>query len=340
MNQESRRDFLVRAGGWTAASLLGRAIGEGRSAVASNVASTLPALTSRPSTGQIAPSAKSIVAHIRAPEVIDGQRVHDQVLLEFIEEGVKLCTQSANAADGWNILFKSDDVIGIKFNSVGADMLRTTIPFATRLVASLKRAGIGPDRVVLIEAPEATEIKALKTTRAAVGWSDKEVSFGSGSEQLPAVLSQVTALINVPFLKTHNIASMTGCLKNLSHALVRRPQRYHANGCTPYVGDIVAMPQIRSKLRIHIINALHAVFSGGPQPVVEGIWAHSGIVVSKDPVAADSVGMDILNDQRAKVKLPPISNAMARIPHVHAAAELGLGTDDQDYIELLEPRMY
>ena len=69
------------------------------------------------------------------------------------------------------------------------------------------------------------------------------------------------------------------------------------------------------------------------------MWDCATILVSKDPVAADNVGIDIINDQRARAGLPPVGDAEAHVPHVHAAAQLGLGTDDQDYIRLIEPRI-
>ena len=63
-------------------------------------------------------------------------------------------------------------------------------------------------------------------------------------------LDQVTALVNVPLLRTHNISGMSGCLMNLAFSLVRRPGRYYAKGCTPFVADVLSLPQVRAKTRI------------------------------------------------------------------------------------------
>ena len=254
----------------------------------------------------------------------------------MFEDGLKILTGEGKAADGWHKLLKADDVIGIKFNQVGYAELGTTVPFATQLVASLKRAGFAAERIMLIEAPPRLT-KELKTRACVFGFSGGAVSFGSGEEELAAALNEVTALINVPFLKTHNIAGMTGCLKNLSHALIRRPGKYHANACAPYVGDIVALPQIQSRLRVHIVNVLRGLYKGGPAVEPEGTWTHAGLLMSTDPVAADAVGVDLINEQRARAELHPIGDEEAHIPHVHAAAQRGLGTDDPDYIRLIEP---
>lgn len=323
-------------GGLAAASATTDLVASASALAADGTPSTLPSLGELPNTGPVDADEKSIVAHVRRPEVIDGSRLHETLLGEMIEEGLRIVTGRASGAEAWQSLIKPDDIIGVKFNHVGFDELATSVVLATRLVESLKNAGFPPERILLIEVPERLG-RTLKTRPPVFGWSGAPVSFGSGAEELSAVLQEVTALINVPFLKTHNIAGMTGCLKNLSHALVRHPARYHANGCAPYVGDIVALPAIRSKLKVNLVNALRAVYRGGPAVEPEGMWTHAGLIVSTDPVAADAVGLDVINDRRAQAKLPPVGDSEGHVPHVRAAAQRGLGTDDQDYIQRIEP---
>ncbi len=301
--------------------------------------STLPALGSRPTTPPVSEAAKSIVVHLQAEEILTGPRVHPTLAGEMVEEAIKVLTSQPRASDAWHKILKADDTIAIKFNHVGAETLGTSVAFGLQLVESLEQAGFARDRIMLIEAPQEL-VRHARAKAQIQGWSKPEVSFGSGAEQLAAWLGEVTAIINVPFLKTHNIAGMTGCLKNLSHALVRRPGRYHANGCSPFVADIVALPQVRSKLRLHLMNAIQAVFEGGPEASLQHMWPHHGVLASRDPVATDSVGLDILNERRRVEKLPPIGDAIGRVPHLRAAAERGLGTDDQDYITLLEPQPF
>lgn len=340
----TRRELLRAACGAVGAAAAGphaRAASPQRQASdrASATAATLPALGSRPTTPTVSESAKSTVVHLRAQEVLVGTKMHPSLAGEMVEEAIKTLTGKSLPSDAWHALLRADDRIALKFNQVGSEILGTTVPFGLQLVDSLTRAGFAPDRIMLIEAPQ--ELVRLTRTQPMIhGWAGPERSFGSGAEQLAAWLQEVTAIINVPFLKTHNIAGMTGCLKNLSHALIRRPARYHANGCAPFAGDIVSLPEIRSKLRVHIVNALHAVFDGGPEARLTNTWRHRGVIVSTDPVASDSTGLDILNERREQARLPRIGDSLGRVPHLRAAAERGLGTDDQDYIKLLEPRPF
>lgn len=330
--RESRRKFLGRVSRIAAASAAIGAKGLYEAAAAESRPAPPSPSTVRPYAGPIDPADKSRVVLLRSPEAAE----EENLLREMVEEAIRILTGAESSSEGWNKLLRPDDVIAIKFNRVGATELGVTEQMARQLVRSLSRAGFSPERIMLIEAPGSLETQ-LKTRPFVFGWSGPEVSFGSGQDTLAAWLEEVTAIINVPFLKTHNIAGMTGCLKNLSHAVVRSPRRFHANGCAPYVGDIVSLPQIRQKVRLHLMNAMRAVFAGGPEVRPEYRWIYAGIVAGKDPVAIDSVGLDILNEQRVRAKLPPIAPDASGIPHIHAAAHTGLGTNDQDYIDLIAP---
>jgi len=177
----------------------------------------------------------------------------------------------------------------------------------------------------------------LRTLRPVHGWREEETRFAGGRERLAKVLDQVTAIVNVPFLKTDNVTGIAGALRNVSLPFVRRQEPYFANGGVPAIAEIVAIPEIRSKLRLHLINGFRAVFDRGPDVHAHCVWPHAGILASTDPVAADSVSIDVINARRSEANLPPIGDANARLPHVHAAARSGLGTDDQDYIRVVTP---
>jgi len=338
MVPQSRRSFLKRMSQAGLAGALSRFLPGPPPALAADTPTSLPSLTTRPSDGAITEADKSTVVDLCNPMVITGRQVHKNALLGMIEKGVRLVTDRAKTENAWAALFGKDDVIGIKFDEVGYEALGTTDVLADQLVRSLEQAGFARKRIVLIEAPTALTRK-LGTQLRVFGWHARQTSFGSGSERLAAVLDQVTALINVPFLKTDNIAGISGCLKNISLPFVYRQSPYLRNGCSPYIADIAALPQIRSKLRIHIVNGLRAVFDRGPDVHPDRIWRRAGILVSKDPVAADSVSINLIDERRLKGKLPPIGDRMGRVPHVHTAAQRGLGTDDPDYIRLIQPEL-
>ena len=170
-------------------------------------------------------------------------------------------------------------------------------------------------------------------------WQGTEVEFGaSGKDSFSAALDQATATINVPFLKTHHLAPMTCCLKNLSHGLIRHPARFHENGCDPAIAEIVASPQIKGKLRLHIVNAVRVVFNNGPGTTEKNVHGAGMLLFATDPVACDAAGYAILNAVRTGRGLAPLL-PQARMPRqLVTASRLGIGDADASRIavKLLE----
>jgi hypothetical protein len=243
-------------------------------------------------------------------------------------------TDTPTIAQAWRSLLHRDDVIGLKFNRSGQQTIATTAVLADALITSLVDAGWRADQIVCIEAPPGVEARA-GTRPAHTGHDTKATDFGSGSDQLASVLNEVTALIDIPYLKTHNIAGMSCALKNLSHGLVKHPARFHDNGCSPFVADIVATPQIRAKLRLCLVDALRVVYDRGPEATAETISNEGVLMASRDPVATDALGLALLNDVRRQRNLDPIAPSAENLGYLAAAQQIGLGVARWHEIELL-----
>lgn len=256
--------------------------------------------------------------------LVNGPDVHRALLGETFEQMLLALTGKSSTKEAWGTILRPDDVVGLKFNRSGQDVIRTTTAMADALVASLVDAGWGLERIVLVEAPPGFAERA-GTQPPWPGYDSHATDFGSGSDQFASVLRQITALISVPFLKTHNIAGMTCALKNLSHGLIKHPARYHANGCSPYIADVVASSPIRSKLRLALVDAMRVVYDGGPRATAVTLGDEGALLISRDPVAADSVALEILNRTRERHGLEPIAASAAEIPYLAAAHERGLG---------------
>lgn len=267
------------------------------------------------------PSKVAWVSHAR---VNSGSTVNGKVLCAMIETSLIALTQKEDLATAWSSLLQPDDTIGIKFNRSGAEALATSNAFGEALITCMKRADISPRRIILIEAPSGLADR-LECREAETSYEREPTTFASGSDQLASVLNQITALINVPFLKTHNIAGMTCALKNLSHGLVKHPARFHGGGCSPYIGDIVNLPQIHGKLRLTLVNALRVVFRGGPEGARDAITDEYSILAATDPVACDSVGLQFLNEIRQSRGMDAIATNSAQLPYLAHAHTLGLG---------------
>jgi uncharacterized protein (DUF362 family) len=138
---------------------------------------------------------------------------------------------------------------------------------------------------------------------------------------LARYLFDADAIINVPFLKTHQIAGMSGCLKNLSHALIRHPAQFHANGCSPYVGQVVGSREVSSRLKLNLMNAVRVVVDGGPGARTENTVGYGGLLLGFDPVAMDYAGLSILAAERHRLGL----RGGLAVRYLASSAEMGLG---------------
>jgi hypothetical protein len=97
-------------------------------------------------------------------------------------------------------------------------------------------------------------------------------------------------------------------LKNLSHAVVDRPWRCHASYCDPYIADIVSIPGVRDKLRLHLLDAVMGVAVGGPDlESLNHLLVEEKLLVSTDPVALDSIGRRWIDRVRTGRGLPPVA---------------------------------
>lgn len=271
-----------------------------------------------------ADAANSRVVRIQSKYLVGGAAIHETLLGEMVERLLTTLTHTGGIKDAWHAVLRPEDVVGIKFNRSGQAALGTTPAVAGILIRSLLDAGWRPDRIVCIEAPDEVRTK-YGTALPKFGYSRKAFDFGSGSDQLSSVLEQITALINVPYLKTHNIAVMTSALKNLSHGFVKHPARYHANGCSPYVADIAALDAIRGKLRLTLVDAIRVVYRGGPEASASAISPEGSLLASLDAVAVDTVGFGMLNSVRERANLPKIAKTAGDVPYLAAAHRRGLG---------------
>lgn len=270
---------------------------------------------------------RSRVVDIRGQTVLCGNEVAESVLAEMLSKSVEVLTGVKGPHESWSAVLGSATQIAVKFNRVGASTLQTTESMARALVSVLEAAGYERGGITLIEAPDHI-VRELGTRKPGASWG-ASIPVGGDEDELAGYLYDTEALINVPFLKTHQIAGMSGAMKNLSHALIRHPARYHKNGCSPYVGQVVGSQPVRTRLKLNICDALRTVVREGPAADAGNTCPHGGLLVGFDPVAVDAVGLDILRLQRRQLGL----GATGEVIYLRSADQLGVGRGQPHGIE-------
>lgn len=257
----------------------------------------------------------SRVIDIRSKIVVRTTIVDRTELGSMLDRGLQALTDESSPERAWRSILGNSKRIVLKFNSVAAQVLQTNDTFARVLVGRLTDAGYEREMIALVEAPPAlaTELGTRDVTHE---WGST-IPLGTQFEQLASWLLEADAIINVPFLKSHLIAGMSGAMKNLAYAAIRRPARYHDNGCAPYVGDIIRSEPVAGRLKLSIVNALRIVVDRGPEAEERDVSEHGGLLLGYDPLATDTIGWGILTQARRKAGL----RDLGEVAYLTAAAQ-------------------
>ncbi len=301
---------------------------------------------------------QSKVVLVRHSKVVDAAGSIQQPLLQkMIDKAVIAFSGENTLADAWSKYFSADDVVGLKVNALGLidlqgmDFLQH-FPAVTNAIASgLKKAGVKEGNVIVWDRSEEelsqagytinhepTAMRVIgnkKNRRGSEGqFNPKSYPVGKNSSRVCSILAdQCTALVNIPVPKTHGGAVFTGSLKN-HYGTIDNPRDFHSNSCTnPGIPEVNTIPMIRDKQKLIVYDAMLVAVEGGPRWNRRFTKPYGGILVGTDPVAIDTIALKILDKKRAEAGMVLIAS---RARHIPLSAELGLGTDNLDNIELVK----
>ncbi len=262
----------------------------------------------------------------KSENIMDGRnKVSQKVLDVVIDEVMKKYTGKRDTKSAWGEFFSPKDVVAIK---ICVMMTVTHNEVVLHIVKRLKSVGIPDDKIIIFE-------------RGRGGYGEKgiynrDISFGFSSNSLSKVITEhATALINVPGTKVHWLSGIGVCIKNWCGAVTKINVRddnvsfvIHKNSCED-LGIIPALPEIKNKLRLNIVDALLPLAHGGPQVDPKYLWQNKEIIVSTDQVAADTVCLKKIQEKRREIKgrewtlyPPPIHVAAAQNKYKLGIADL------------------
>lgn len=176
--------------------------------------------------------------------------------------------------------------------------------------------------------------RVFGTDAVNVGYRDEYDSFGQVSSRVTRILTDiVNHSINLPVLKDHSVAGLSAGLKNM-YGAVNNPNKFHGDGCHPYAADLNYLAPIRTKHRLTIIDAVRVQYDNGPGYDPGRLCRFGGVIVSDDPVAADRVGLEILDHCRLQNGLSGLAEAGREVKYLAAAERIGLGSADPAKIDV------
>ncbi|HID10336.1 MAG TPA: DUF362 domain-containing protein [Candidatus Latescibacteria bacterium] len=254
----------------------------------------------------------------------------------------------AKPRDVWPELVGPGDVVGLKVNCLAGRGMSTREKLVRALAHRLTSAGVKLRNIVVWDRANrdlrkagyrisrgVNEIQCYGTDE--VGYYPALIQHRSiGSLFSRVLVERCTKVINLPVLKDHGICGVTLGLKNFFGA-IHNPNKYHDNVGDPFIADLNAVPFIRGKNVLTVVDGLVAQYEGGPPYMPQWTWPFGALLLSVDPVALDYVGWQIIERKRAEKGLPSLEEAGRKPQYILTAAdpEHHLGTADPDLIEVL-----
>jgi uncharacterized protein (DUF362 family) len=278
-----------------------------------------------------------------------GSTVDSRRMLSLLDGAMQALFDRDHPIEAWRKLVRPGELVGLKVNTLGGRGISSNLELVEAICERLQEAGINAGNIVVWDRDSdemehagfhvtmgGNRVQCFGTDR--VDYEQELVMHGSVGSRLSKILTQRSdVLINVPVLKDHDGAGVTLALKNM-YGVIHNPNKYHPDGCNPYIADLNMLAEIRTRMRLTICDATTAMYEGGPAFKPEHSWKENALIVSQDPVALDYTGWQMIERKRAAMGLKTLE-AEERAPHYIATAadaEHRLGTNDPKRISTVE----
>lgn len=243
-------------------------------------------------------SGSSSVVVVRDKDVMDSNlKVDTKRLQSMLNQTILQLTGKNKIKEAWAALIKPDDIVGL----VPTPYLNPTHP---ELFDAIKNSLIG-----------------------VMGIPEKNIIDAQGGSRRP---KKCTALISIPALKAHWLTGIGTVMKNYI-MYSGRPSRYHGEK-SARLGEIWLQPEVKGKTKLAIVDALHPLCDKGPQSDPRYKWAYNGLIAGTDPVAVETVCLEVINKKREALRGEPWPLSPPSICVKAADKVYGLGTSNMKEI--------
>lgn len=300
-------------------------------------------------------------------------RVNREAVRKMIDQGMRQLTGAPDLTAAWKVFFEPGDRVAIKVNASGAPQCISSPEVVQEVIAGLMSAGVKAQDIWLYEryagqmdlvgyesfVPDGVRIWSGERRRSELTGYDRDVYVKvdfQGEEDRRSYLWEVVTkhvnkIVDIPNVKDHASAGMTGCLKNMGYGSFNNVARSHelkhpVTHTRTFIGTLCSVEPLRSRTVLHVVDGLRGVWHGGPQAFTPRfLWYPKLLQFGTDPVAIDRVLLDIVDGKRKEMGAVSIFNrdplylgktrANPRVlvryrepEHVDYAASLGLGIAD------------
>lgn len=274
-----------------------------------------------------------------------GRALDREVAADTMHDAVARSIGARSGVEAAARLFSPDDTVGIKVNCLAGSLMSPRVELVEALVDLIANAGVDRRSIIVFERSDRELERAGFTIREhgspyrCIGTNndfDREPSSSGaiGSCFARMVSTTCTALVSFGVVKDHDLSGVSAGMKNW-YGVIHNPNKYHQNGCDPYIADVARHPFIRDKLRLTVLDGVVAQCHGGPAYRAGATFELGRVAASTDPVAADLWAWREIEAERAKRGMPTLEAAGRPVRFLATAAKAGLGVDDPEKLLLV-----
>ncbi len=238
--------------------------------------------------------------------LVSAKKPNPEVMQRMLDKAVAALLDEEDMEKAWKMLIRPTDTVGIKTN-------------VWRFI------------------PTTTEVEqAIKKRIMDAGVAEEKIGIDDRGIRGNPLFQNADALINARPARTHHWSGMGSLIKNYI-MFVPKPPAYHGDSCAD-LARIWKEYDLIEKTKLNVLVMLTPQFhSVGPHSYSDDyIWPYRGLIVSRDPVAADATGLRILLAKRQQhfgedvpLETPAKHIRLAETRH-------GLGVADPAKIELIK----
>jgi uncharacterized protein (DUF362 family) len=325
---------------------------------ASKLASAAPpskpedSLIARPPSGFVPLSVPGKVTKVVAkgdfPSIMQPNQLwpKEDIARRLLEKAMMEFTGAANLTDALKRFIHQDDVVGVKVNGIAGQTGHTmavNFELILPVVEALLAIGVPANKITVYEqfpnflAGTRVNVRKWKlpdgvkaTTHNNNDHPMRDLRIYQGIKtRYCRQFVESTAIIDMTQIKDHSICGYTGTMKNITHGNINNPHDHHATQASPQIAMLYNHPIVTSRVRLHITDAFKVTYDQGPldkNPKTR--IPHGAVYVSTDPVAMDTIGWKVIDDERKSRGLKSLKDVGREPRYIKTASDLGLGVHD------------
>ncbi len=262
----------------------------------------------------------------------------------MVDKAVQLLAGETDPGRAWLNFVSPEDRVLIKINCLGTRMMSSMKEIVFAVADAIRDAGVKDNNIIILDMfasnmmggrfDQQTSSSKMRILAHKDGSYHKTlVEAGPAKARFSDYYLWSTAVINIPPIKDHDLSGVTCTMKNMTFGVVEKPHLNHST-VNESMAHLYAHDEIRSRVRLHIIDGSRIMYDGGPKFTGSSHALHECIYATCDPVAMDSIAYELIENLRVEKGMRTLADVGRPPKFLQLAEQMGLGIADRKKIHL------